>query len=92
MVNATDLFRETQALASEALKKNSAITTRVAERYNTTANRLKMLAMAGCRLSVFNDQVIGAEFQFIKRFQTADCLNFTQKIAYIILRRSDEGW
>ena len=43
MVNATELMSSTQSIANKAWKDNSAITTRVAERYNTTANRLKML-------------------------------------------------
>ena len=43
MVNATELLSFTQSIANKAWKDNSAITTRVAERYNTTANRLKML-------------------------------------------------
>jgi TP901 family phage tail tape measure protein len=43
MVNATELLNSTQSIANKAWRDNSAITTRVAERYNTTANRLKML-------------------------------------------------
>jgi len=43
MVNATELLSSTQSIANKAWKDNSAITNRVAERYNTTANRLKML-------------------------------------------------
>ena len=43
MVNATELLSSTQSIANKAWRDNSAITTRVADRYNTTANRLKML-------------------------------------------------
>ena len=44
MVNATELLNSTQSIANKAWRDNSAITTRVADRYNTTANRLKMLS------------------------------------------------
>lgn len=57
MVNATELLNSTQSIANKAWRDNSAIDP-VAERYNTTANRLVLNNRAQLTAATFGEVML----------------------------------